>query len=158
MKIESLMTRNVYCVNRGQTLKEAARLMWAHDCGSVPVVDDDNRVVGMVTDRDIAMEAYRSGKSLDTIPVSTAASKQLVYCDAGADVRKVEQLMQAHQLHRVPITGDKGQPVGIISLNDIARAYKAGDQGIQAQEVSDTLASICSPMQKPDHPSSAITS
>jgi CBS domain-containing protein len=147
MKVESLMTRDVCCIDSGRSLNEAAQLMWQHNCGSVPVVDENNQVVGMITDRDIAMAAYINGNSLAAIPISIAQSKQLVCCEASDDIGEVEQMMQAHQVHRVPVIDKLGEPVGIISLNDIACAYKAGTRGIKAQDISDTLAAICSPMQ-----------
>jgi len=58
VKVENIMTSTVFCVGSGQSLNEAAQLMWEHNCGSLPVVDEDNQIVGMLTDRDIAMAAY----------------------------------------------------------------------------------------------------
>jgi len=145
MKVENIMTSTVFCVGSGQSLNEAAQLMWEHNCGSLPVVDEDNQIVGMLTDRDIAMAAYINGKTLSEIPVSTAHSQELVCCQKGDDISDVQHMMQGHQVHRIPVIGDGGEAIGIVSLNDLALAYKAGTRQIKAKDISDTLAAICGP-------------
>ena len=154
MKVQNVMTTEVFCVGAAQSLNDAAQLMWEHDCGSAPVVDEDNQMVGMITDRDIAMAAYINGGSLNAIPVSVAQSKQIVCCKSDDEIGDVQHLMQMHQVHRIPVVDDSGTPVGIVSLNDIACAYKAGTRGLKAQDISNTLAAICSPMKKYSGPSS----
>lgn len=154
MKVENIMSTEVFCVGSAQSLNDAAQLMWEHNCGSAPVVDEDNQMVGMITDRDIAMAAYINGGSLSTIPVSVAQSKEIVCCKSDEEVDDIQYKMRTHQLHRIPVIDDHGQPVGIVSLNDIARAYKAGTKGLKAQDISTTLAAICSPMKKYSEPSS----
>ena len=155
MKVENIMSTEVFCVGSAQSLNDAAQLMWEHNCGSAPVVDEDNQMVGMITDRDIAMAAYINGGSLSSIPVSVAQSKEIVCCKSDDEVDDIQYKMRTHQLHRIPVIDDNGQPVGIVSLNDIARAYKAGTKGLKAQDISTTLAAICSPMTKYSDPSSA---
>lgn len=144
MKIQDLMTQNVYCISTDQSLNDAAHLMWEHNFGCVPVVDGENRVVGMVTDRDIAMAAYINGNCLADIPVSATQSRQVVACKPDDDINSVEKLMQAHQLHRVPVVGDHGEPMGIVSLNDFAVAYRSGVRSIKPKDLCDTLSAICS--------------
>lgn len=148
MKVSNVMTRQVFCVGNEQSLNDAARLMWEHDCGSVPVVDEDNLVVGMITDRDIAMAAYTKGSRLADIPVADVRSQQLVCCKADEDISEVQHLMRGHQLHRIPVVDEKSKPVGIVSLNDLALACQAGRKGIKAKDVSDTMAAICASMQE----------
>jgi CBS domain-containing protein len=148
MQVQDLMTSNVFCVRNDQSLNDAAQLMWEHNCGSVPVVDGENRVVGMITDRDIAMAAYIKGSNLGAIPVSTAQSKSLTACELNDDVATVEHMMQSAQLHRIPVLGQNFQPLGIVSLNDLALAYKSGNRSIKAKDLCDTLAAICSPTGK----------
>jgi CBS domain-containing protein len=143
MKVHDLMTGNVHCVAIDHSLNEAAQIMWEHDCGSVPVVDADNRVVGMVTDRDIAMASYINGKSLVDMPVSTVQSRQLVCCKPGDDIKDVELKMQVNQVHRIPVIGEHLEPLGIVSLNDIAIAYRKGVKAITSKDLSDTLSAIC---------------
>ena len=153
MKVENIMTHDVFCVGSEQSMNDAAKLMWEHNFGSVPVTDEENRVVSMITDRDIAMAAYINGGSLNTLPVSVAQSQQLICCKPDDDIKDVQHLMQTHQKHRIPVVDDKGEPVGIVSLNDIACAFEAGIKGLKAQDVSSTLAAICGSIQKFNTPS-----
>jgi len=145
MHVKEIMTSRVFTIDEDQTLNEAARLMWEHDIGSVPVLGKDNRVSAILTDRDIAMASYFSGRPLADIPVSTAASAtELVCCRPDDEIKSVEKLMRENQVHRIPVTGDDAELVGIVSLNDIARAYAAGNKAVPAKNLSDTLAAICS--------------
>jgi predicted transcriptional regulator len=72
MKVEQVMKQAVQACRRGDALNTAAQIMWEHDCGCVPVVDTENRVIGMITDRDICMAAYTRGEPLQTLRVETA--------------------------------------------------------------------------------------
>ena len=148
MKVKNIMTARVFCVDANQTLGDAAHLMYERNCGSAPVVDDGEKIVGMVTDRDIAMAAYMNGGGLNSIPVSLAQSQPIVCCKSDDEIDDVQHLMQMNQVHRIPVINDDGQPVGIVSLNDIACAYKAGAEGLTSQDVSNTLAAICSPKRE----------
>jgi len=146
VKVQEVMTRNVFCIGDAQSLNDAAQLMWEHNCGSVPVVNEDRQVVAMITDRDIAMAAYTKGRCLADIPLDTAKSQQLVCCKPEDDIREVQHMMRTHQLHRIPVVDDKLQPVGIVSLNDIAGLCQSGSKQIKPKDVSDTLAAICGSM------------
>ncbi|MBP8925950.1 MAG: CBS domain-containing protein [Pseudomonadales bacterium] len=143
MRVASLMTTNVVCVGVHQSLNEAAHLMWQHDCGSLPVTNGEEKVVAMITDRDISIASYFQGKPLREIPVSSAMSKQLFHCRASDDAAHVQQLMQAHKIRRVPVLDAKFRAVGIITLNDLARA--STKRSITATGIRDTLASIGTP-------------
>ena len=156
MKVQNIMTAEVLCVGSAQSLKEAAQLMWEHNCGSAPVVDGNDKIVAMVTDRDIAMAAYINGCSLDAIPLTIAQSKEVVCCKPDDEIDDVQHIMQMHQVHRIPVIDDDSRPVGIVSLNDVACAYKAGTKGLKAQDISKTLAAICSPVKKFSGPSSVV--
>jgi CBS domain-containing protein len=146
MKAQDVMTKNLFCIGSEQSLNDAAQLMWDRDCGSAPVVNGDNQVVAMITDRDIAMAAYIAGNRLADIPIETAMSQQLVCCKADDDIGEVQHLMQVHRLHRIPVVDDQLKPLGIISLNDIASTCKSGSRQVKPKDVSDTLAAICGPI------------
>jgi CBS domain-containing protein len=77
MNASDLMTKTVQACGADDNLQRAAQIMWERDCGVVPVVDVDNRVVGMITDRDIAIAAYRQGRPLWQIPVASAMARQV---------------------------------------------------------------------------------
>src|SRR5271167_2587856 len=99
MKVKDLMTTDVECCAHYNTLNTAARTMWEHDIGCVPVVDKDGRAIGMLTDRDICMSAYIQGTSLTGALVTSAMSKEVLSCAAGDDIAVAEKLMKKHQLH-----------------------------------------------------------
>jgi CBS domain-containing protein len=148
MKIDKVMTTDVKCCRSDETLNAAAKLMWEHDVGCVPVVDEAQRVVGMLTDRDVCMAAYTKGTTLSSVPVAAAMSDKVISCDIDESLATVEQRMRIHKIRRLPVL--KGtQLVGMVSLNDIARAWqrRVSDKksAISADDVATTLASICEP-------------
>ena len=143
MKVAEIMTSDVFSVTQQQSLNEAAQLMWEHDIGSVPVLGDDNQVVAMLTDRDIAMASYLNGSRLDHIPVSIAESRQVVCCKPDDEMGTVENLMQENQIRRIPVIGESAELLGIVSLNDLACAYSTNGKTMKSKELSDTLAGIC---------------
>jgi CBS domain-containing protein len=127
------------------TLDHAARLMWEFDCGIIPVVADDGRLAGVVTDRDACMAAYTQGRSLNAVPVTTAMAKSVIACHATDTVESVESLMKANQIRRVPVLDHEDKLIGLVSLNDLARlAARAHRSGVDRQLV-ETLASVCLP-------------
>src|SRR5690606_5244328 len=120
MKIQDLMTTEVRTCAPGSSLRDAAAIMWEADCGCVPVVDDERRVVGWVTDRDVAMAAYFQNRALCEIPVSSVMSAEPATCLATDTPETAELLMQERRIRRLPVVDDRGALVGIVSLADIA--------------------------------------
>jgi len=153
MKVEQLMTKGVSTCVPGDTLNEAARIMWERDCGIVPIVEDGatHRVVGIVTDRDACMAVYTRGQPFSQIRVGDVMSSGVTSCRAGEDVREAEQRMRSAQVHRLPVVDDANQLLGVISLADIAReaAREAGSrrQEVTAAEVGETLVAIRKPRE-----------
>jgi CBS domain-containing protein len=124
MQVMSLATRDVTSCRADDSLARAAQIMWDHDAGCVPVVDERGGLVGMITDRDIAMAALTQRRALAEIATATAMARNVVWCTPREDVRSVEQRMATHQVRRVPVVDDDGFLVGILSLADLARAYE----------------------------------
>jgi CBS domain-containing protein len=120
MKIEQVMTRDVKLCRPEQSLNDAARLMWDHACGCVPVVDEDDRVVGVLTDRDICMAAYTRGLLLTDMTVMSAMSREVFTCRLGDTVDVAEAIMRRHQVRRLPVLAFDDRIVGLVSLSDIA--------------------------------------
>jgi CBS domain-containing protein len=147
MKIESLMTRDVLTCRPDDKLVEAARIMWENDCGCVPVVDPAQRVIGMVTDRDVCMAAYMQGQRLEDALVQNVMSRDVRSCRSSDDVRKAESTMRADKLHRLPVVNESGKLVGLLSINDIAceaaRESSMANRQVTFEEVGATLAAIC---------------
>ncbi len=143
MNVEQLMTRNVKTCSANDTLEVAARIMWENNCGVVPIVDQDGRAIGMVTDRDICMAGYTQGLQFWQIPVSIASSKEIFAVHPNDSLQQAEEVMRARQVRRLAVTDDAGKLVGLISLNDLALHIgpRAGDLG--TDEVAMTLSAIC---------------
>jgi CBS domain-containing protein len=147
MNASELMTTSVKSCSNDDTLQRAAQLMWENDCGAVPVVDGDNRVVGIVTDRDICMAAYTQGRPLGQIPISSAMSKQVYSVREGDPLEVVATLMQHAQVRRLPVLDAQGCLRGIVSMNDLARRTHLSGQknGLIGDGIVQTLAAICAP-------------
>jgi len=145
MRIEQLMSRPVQTCHPEDSLDTAARLMWDNDCGAIPVVDADDKLVGIITDRDICMAAMFQAKPLQAIPVAAVMTRQVYACEAADSIETAERMMQLRQVRRVPVLADGGRPVGILSLNDIAREAGAARKNGNDREVVQTLAAICEP-------------
>jgi CBS domain-containing protein len=144
MTIESIMTRDVATCGPNDMLDCAAEIMWNHDCGCVPIVEDE-QVVGMVTDRDACMAAYTKGEPLRNIRIGDVMATKIESCSPREAIAPVEERMRHFQIRRMPVIEEDGRLVGLVSLNDMALAAERGrDQpGYPTrEEVADTLAGI----------------
>jgi CBS domain-containing protein len=145
--VSELMTSTPQTCRATDTLNHAAQLMWEHDCGCLPVVDDERRLVGMITDRDACMAAYTQGRRLADVPVRSAMSGDVRSCHAGDSLATAEHVMQEQQVRRLPVVDADRHVVGILSLNDIAVAAAAeqgrGREAVSRDEVATTLGAIC---------------
>jgi CBS domain-containing protein len=120
MKVSEAMTTDVRIASPTQSIQEAARMMAELDAGVLPVGDND-RLVGMITDRDIAVRAVAAGLPTDT-PVSKVMTCEVKYCFADDDVEEVAHNMGDIQVRRLPVLDSDKRLVGIVSLCDIAMA------------------------------------
>jgi CBS domain-containing protein len=145
--IGQLMRTEVHRVSGDASANDAVRLMWDKDIGSVPVVDEAGKLIGIVTDRDIAMATYLRGVTLWNIPVRSVMTTEVISAHANQTINDVSTLMSRRQVRRVPIVDDQGVLVGIVSLNDLALAATGAepDRGITEHEVADALRAICAP-------------
>jgi CBS domain-containing protein len=143
MRVHEIMTKSVLTCRATDSLARAAELMWENDLGCLPVTRD-GRVVGIVTDRDIAMVAYLKRDKLADIAVTAAMSLQVLTCSPNDDVLEVERIMSGCQVRRLPVVDPLDRPIGVISLYDIARASSRGTD-VSAAEVASTLTAVCMP-------------
>jgi CBS domain-containing protein len=118
--IQDAMTSNPTTIASSTTVQEAAQMMKSEDVGSLPIVDGD-RLVGMITDRDIAIRAIAEGKGTD-ISVGDIASKDIVTIDPQQSLEEAARLMAEHQLRRLPVCEEDGRLVGILAQADVAAA------------------------------------
>ena len=119
MKIKDVMTKSVETVRPDQTLQEAASRMKSLDVGPMPVCDND-RLVGMLTDRDIVVRAAADGKDLRTTKVRDAMTSDVVVCAEEDDVKDAAQKMKDRQIRRLVVVDGQKRVAGIVSLGDIA--------------------------------------
>lgn len=156
VNVGELMTRDVKACRGWDPLSDAAQIMWENDCGIVPVVDDEGRVTGMITDRDICMAAHFRGDLLVRVLVEEAMSRKVHTVMEEDTLLEAEQVMQEVQLRRLPVVDEKGCLVGLISLADIAVAAAAAQgrrgKGLTLQAVAKTIGSICEKRPEPAYP------
>lgn len=157
MQVKEIMSHPVVTCRTTDCVDQAARLMWEFDCGVVPVVDNDGRLAGVITDRDICMAAYTQGKPLNTIPITSAMATRVIAVHSEDLIEEVEALLREHQIHRLPVLDREGRLAGVVSLTDLARlAARAKRSGVD-RELVNTLAAICQPRPPAvtSHPSDA---
>jgi CBS domain-containing protein len=145
MNVEDLMSRPAYTCSPTDSLNTAAQLMWERDCGAIPVVDEMGELVGIVTDRDICMAAYTQGKQLHAIPVAVAMTRQVYWCKPGDSIETAERLMRENRVRRVPVVDGSKRPVGLLSLDDLARDACSRREAAVERGFIQTAAAICEP-------------
>jgi len=122
MRVSEAMSRDVRLASPDQTIRDVAKIMDDIDAGSVPVSEND-RLVGMVTDRDIAVRAVAAGKGPDT-PVREVMSREVKYCYDDEDLDHVAKNMGDQRVRRLPVVNREKRLVGIVSLGDVATNEK----------------------------------
>jgi signal-transduction protein with cAMP-binding, CBS, and nucleotidyltransferase domain len=121
-----------------------AKLMWDLDCGVIPVVRDDGKLAGMITDRDICMAAYTQGCSLSEIEVSHVMASDPISARPEQSIDEVEHLMAEHQVRRIAVVDEDDRVLGVLSLNDLALEGTRPDTQMKdaSARVAHTLAAI----------------
>jgi CBS domain-containing protein len=127
MRVRDAMSSNVKIANPDQSIRDAARMMAEIDSGVLPVGDND-RLVGMITDRDIAIRAVAAGKP-PTTPVRDVMSSEVKFCFEDEDLRHVAENMGDIKVRRLPVLNREKRLIGIVSLGDIAVTAGASQAG-----------------------------
>jgi CBS domain-containing protein len=141
MKVSDLMTRDVHIASPSQKLREAAAEMEKCDVGVLPVGEND-RLVGMITDRDIAVRGVSHGLGPDA-SVRDVMSKDVRYCFDGDDLEDIAQNMADEQIRRLPVLNRDKRLVGIISLGDIAVSQEIQAGGVALSGISQSGGRHC---------------
>ena len=113
------MTTDIGFCNLEDSLTRAAEIMWQKDCGVVPVVDEEQKVVGMITDRDICIAATTRNQKPSDIKAKEMINREVISCVANDRLETALKKMRRNQLKRLPITGENGELVGILSIADV---------------------------------------
>jgi CBS domain-containing protein len=135
MKVSDAMTNEVLVARPDQTLRDAAVLMLEHDTGALPVAENE-RLIGMITDRDIAVRAVARGKSPET-PVRDAMTSEVKYCFEDEDTGHVAHNMGEQKVRRLPVVDRDKRLVGILSLGDLAIDDDSGSVGKALAKISE---------------------
>jgi CBS domain-containing protein len=142
VRVRDIMTPDPASCTPESTARDAATLMRDNDCGSIPVVESDrsSKLVGTVTDRDLAIRGLADGKGPDT-PVRDLMTPSPITCGPDDEVEIVREVMVARQVRRVPVVDERGILVGIVAQADIARE----DGAASDQEVGRIVEAISDP-------------
>jgi CBS domain-containing protein len=122
MKCDEVMTKNLVCCLPGDMVAEVAKMMKRENIGSIPVIENGKtqKLIGIVTDRDLALKVVAEGLNPRSTKVETVMTRKVVTCLAGDDLQKALDAMSEHQLRRIPIVDDNNKILGIISQADVA--------------------------------------
>ena len=122
MKVSHLMNNEVRVCALESNLADAAGGMWEGDCGALPVINADNQVVGMITDRDITIAVATKGRSATEISVAEVINRPVSSCLPDDEIQTALKIMRHEKIRRLPILNETGQLEGILSINDIILA------------------------------------
>jgi len=146
MKVKELMTPDAKAIWLTESLADAAKLMWENDCGVLPIIKDGRKVVGLITDRDVCMASAMRDRNPSAISVEEVMTGQVYAVNAEDNIDQALQLMQQHQIRRLPVINPEGELQGILSMNDIvlhARPDAAAGDSIEYGDVVKTYQAIC---------------
>ena len=146
MTVKELQTSNVKTAERDTDLATVAKMMWDGDCGAVPVVNEDHKVIGMITDRDICIAAATRSKTPSELRAADVigGNHGIHACRPEDDVRVAMRTMRKHRVRRLPVVDQQQRLRGIVSINDLAiNASSTLPDSVPAQEFLETLQAIC---------------
>lgn len=142
MKVRDVMTEEPRTCSGATNLAEAAALMLDADCGILPVVDEEGRLTGVVTDRDLYIALATRNRLPSELTVGDVARAEVFTCEPDDDLHAALRAMKTHRVRRLPVHGFNGTVAGMISMNDILLA--AGPRrGVRGDEVLETFQAIC---------------
>jgi|SRR5688572_3297521 len=133
--ISDAMTSNPCAIETDKSVAYAAKMMRDEDVGFAPIVEGD-RLVGALTDRDIAVKVVAEGRDPEQTSVREVASTNLVTVDSRQDLDDALGLMARHQVRRLPVVEEDGRLVGVLAQADVAQEAKAKDTGQMVEEIS----------------------
>jgi len=133
--IKHVMTSNPRTIDADKPVAYAAKMMLEEDVGLAPIVEGD-KLIGMLTDRDIAIRVVAEGKDPGQVKVRDVASKQVVTIDPQQDLDEALRIMAKHQVRRLPVVEEDGRLVGVVAQADVAREGDDKETGQLVQEIS----------------------
>lgn len=146
MKVKDVMTPDAKAIWITESLASAAKEMWDNDCGALPIIKAGQKVVGMITDRDICMASAMRDRNPSTISVEEVMNERVYAAGADDDVDQALKIMREHKIRRLPVLDLEGQLEGIVSMNDIvlkAKPRNGKKHEIDYADVVETYQAIC---------------
>jgi CBS domain-containing protein len=135
-RAREIMTPSPQCCTRETTLNEVASLMVEADCGEIPITDGANRLVGVITDRDIVCRAVAKGRNPSATTAGEVMTEPVVCVNEDSSLEDIMGVMEENQIRRVPVVDATGCCCGIISQADVAMHAREGQTGELVREVS----------------------
>jgi CBS domain-containing protein len=142
MKVREVMTRQPQCCDPATNLASAAAMMWSNDCGVLPVVEND-KLSGIITDRDICIALGTRNRAAAETPVREVATRDVQVCRGDDDVSAAMSIMRRAQVRRLPVVGASGKLEGIVTLNDLVLACGYAREQIDSEDFVQTLKGVC---------------
>lgn len=147
MKVKDVMTAGAKACMPETSLAEAASLMWENDCGALPVLDVEGKVIGMITDRDICFGATTKNRVPSEIAVGEVFTGKVFACGPDDDVRDALKTMRRERVRRLPVVGEERTLEGVVSMNDVVLRAEQLSNGnapeLSYGDVVDTYKAIC---------------
>ncbi|MCI8654994.1 MAG: CBS domain-containing protein [Clostridia bacterium] len=139
MKVNECMCADVYSAKPETTIYDVVKLMQDRKVGCVPICDNNNCIVGLVTDRDILLRGIACDKDTKTTPISEIMTSNVCCCNPEDEVYQAENKMSEYQIRRIPVI-ENNKVIGILTMGDLAHY----DRELGKQEVCTTIGNICS--------------
>jgi len=142
MKCSDVMTKNPKACAATDTVEQAAQLMKSEDVGPIPIVGDNGKLEGIITDRDIVLKVVAEGRDAKTTKLADVMTTDLISCTVDGDIEEMLDLMEDNQVRRIPVVDASGRLVGIVSQADIATRLDEPDKTAElVEDISKAAAS-----------------
>lgn len=139
MKVKECMCNEVFSCSPSTSVYDVAKLMQTNHVGCIPVCDNEDCMVGVVTDRDLVLRCIANDKNAKDTPVSDIMTTKVCTCNPDDEMTNAQSKMGNEQIRRLPVVNNQGKVIGMLTLGDIAQ----NDMELGQDEVSDTINSIC---------------
>lgn len=136
MQVQELMTRDPACCTPKATLQDVAQKMAECDCGEIPVLDQQKRVIGVITDRDICIRAVAKGRDMKQTSVDEIMSTPVYTVKPEDDIEEVCRQMEDHKIRRVPVVDAQGACCGIVAQADLVANLPGSQAGKVVRDIS----------------------
>jgi CBS domain-containing protein len=146
MRVQDVMTKSPKCCGANMNLAEAAALLWTVGCGALPVVDDAQHLIGIVTDRDICISVGTRNHLPSEIAVREVMSRNLATCRPDDEIHCALKTMRARKVRRLPVVSSDGILVGMLSMSELllhARHGEGSRPELSDEDIMSTLRGIC---------------